>query len=352
MKVNNINKETFIEIVKNSRNALIACKQLSISRGTFIKYCTIHDINITHFKMGKESKIPPTKCKYCNNNIIATGYTRQFCNSSCAASYNNSRRKHRPWSIEQRRAVSNQNKLLPDKNVFLDMINECATQQEVCIELGITFLTFQKYCTYFSINISDYFPKTNIIRIHKTHIIKNPRRCQPNTIEKKCIICNKIFRDYKWGKKKTCCVECGRRSASIKQSIYLKTHRSHIRGPHQQSYMEMSFEQWLNVNGYKKGIHGYLTEVYFYNPVTKKNGFADFVFPKLHIIIELDGTHHLKRMDLDKIRDDHLKTRGWNVIRISQREYVKKSMIPLISNLLGIKMVGMVGVEPTSSIIR
>lgn len=89
-------------------------------------------------------------------------------------------------------------------------------------------------------------------------------------------------------------------------------------------------------HGFDRGIKGYLTEIHFINKDNGKNGWIDFIFPKLKIVIELDGTHHIKRQHLDKIRDDYLTGKGYHVIRISIKEYKNKSKIKEVKELLGI----------------
>ncbi len=100
--------------------------------------------------------------------------------------------------------------------------------------------------------------------------------------------------------------------------------------------MEKSFEMWIQKHGLSYGLHGYLTEVHIYNKHTKKYGFLDFVFPRKHLVIELDGKQHLDldRKRLDQIRDENLEARGWRVLRISHKEYIKKSRVDEISRLL------------------
>jgi len=39
---------------------------------------------------------------------------------------------------------------------------------------------------------------------------------------------------------------------------------------------------------------------------------------------------------LDRIRDSNLQERGWNVLRITHKEYKNGSKIELVKNLLGI----------------
>jgi very-short-patch-repair endonuclease len=135
--------------------------------------------------------------------------------------------------------------------------------------------------------------------------------------------------------RKTCSSECLRKHLSIRQSALLKdaNHRKKYRGNSGKSYMEESFEVWLTENYSGK----YYDQIHFYNEETGKHGWADFVFPKEKIIIELDGTHHRNRATLDSIRDEYLhRVRGFTVYRITIHEYYKKSKLPLIKSLLNI----------------
>lgn len=350
MNINNKNQEEILRIIRSSENNKQAFKLLGISRDTFKKYCLQYNIDTSHFKTGRKSIHIEIKCKQCGKIFPSTQSKnmKQFCSSSCAAQFNNKHRVRNKWTEEQKRKFSIKILQLPDKESLLNAIETSNTIQEVCMKMNIAYSSFQAYCSHLNINISEYFPKLGYIKKHKPYVITHPRKYPINTIEKICKICGKSFKDYKWGTKQTCNKICGHKLISIKQSLFIREHRSHIRGPHQQSYMEFSFEKWLNENGYKKGIHGYLTEVHFYNPTTKKNGFADFVFPKLHLIIELDGTHHIKRKELDQIRDEYLNSRGWKVIRITQREYIKKEKVKLIYNLLGLARLP--GIEPGTKV--
>ena len=103
--------------------------------------------------------------------------------------------------------------------------------------------------------------------------------------------------------------------------------------------MEQSFYDWLISHGILLGIHGFLEEVHFKHTVNEKikNGWADFVFPTRRLIIELDGSHHKKRAELDAVRDKHLsEIRRYTVIRITHSEYVKGTRILEIKQLLGL----------------
>lgn len=84
------------------------------------------------------------------------------------------------------------------------------------------------------------------------------------------------------------------------------------------------------------GFNGYLTEVRFKNTYTDRNNWADFVFPHQKLIIELDGTQHLKTVEQDKIRDKILVDRGWLVLRIPYKDYQQKTYVNYIKKLLNI----------------
>lgn len=112
---------------------------------------------------------------------------------------------------------------------------------------------------------------------------------------------------------------------------WVRTNRDHLPGPHKRSWMEKEFANWL--------LHNYserwFEQIYFWNEEIKRNGWLDFVFPKLKLIIELDGNHHAKRKQKDDTRDEYLsRVRGYKVVRITHREFVLKARIDEIAILL------------------
>lgn len=241
-----------------------------------------------------------TTCTNCNARILVqpsklNKSQHNFCSSSCAASYNN---KLRIQTESTKKKISNTLKqhIVP-VNIREKMIKN-------------------RWANYVPT------PRGSYIRRQYVYV-------------KTCTCCNGVF----FSSNKTvkyCSDKCRKITASIRMSHWLKHNRSHVRGPHKQSYMEKSFEQWLQQNNIHKGLSGYLTEVYFFNDQTKKNGWADFVFPRKRLIVELDGTHHIKRKHLDNIRDDYLTSRGWLVVRISHKEFRSKSKLTLVKQLLNI----------------
>jgi very-short-patch-repair endonuclease len=104
------------------------------------------------------------------------------------------------------------------------------------------------------------------------------------------------------------------------------------RGRHKRSWLESSFQHWLSENF--SHIH-HETEFPFKRYDQQKTYFADFYFPSLNLIIELDGTQHENTKDYDLDRDLYISSNyNVKVIRISYSEYISKHRIDEIQNLL------------------
>lgn len=146
-----------------------------------------------------------------------------------------------------------------------------------------------------------------------------------------CIICNKLH--PRSGK--TCSNNCYR----IHQSIRMKDciangdfNPNKNRGRHKRSYMELSFENWLNENFPSLK---FITEHPFHRSDITKTYFADFYFPDLSLIIELDGTQHLLNVNYDIERDEYIKSHyNVSILRISHREYKEKLKLDIVKELL------------------
>lgn len=230
---------------------------------------------------------------YCRNcpKIIVKG--KLFCTQSCSAKYNNQLRAKRTDESKQRTSNTLRSKY----------------------QSGI--LT----------------KPTPLINIKHGNCKKRTKSCQ---------VCGVSF--IGTAKSKTCGKECQKTILSKTSSDWLKKNRSHIRGSGNKSYMEKSFTLWLHQNQILRGFNGYLDEIHFYNKTTNKHGWIDFVFPRQKLIIELDGSHHKNRVNLDTIRDQHLEGRGWKVLRITHREYQKRTREPLVRQLLN--LAALPGIEP------
>ncbi len=166
--------------------------------------------------------------------------------------------------------------------------------------------------------------------IEQIKITKNERYgVKPKNINP-CTICGTMVLE-----RKTCSFDCLVKHQSRRQTKYLKNpeNRKKYRGNSGKSYMEESFTKWLNENYSGR----FYEQVHFQNEENNKHGWADFVFPKEKIIIELDGTHHKNRIEIDETRDEYLtRVKGYQVYRIGIYEYYRKTKMPLVKALLSI----------------
>lgn len=233
----------------------------------------------------------PSHCAQCKSTLEYKKRKNKFCSSSCAATFNNTGRVR---SDESKKALSVIMRHLHARDPLLGTKS---------IRSGPANARYKD---------GRYIPK-----------LRN------------CLGCNTQFHSAR----KTCSRECliawNRRRASEN----LRKNRHKYQGPHLRSYMEKSFAEWLDAKHITKGVYGYMEQVHFKHKVDgrTKNGWADFVFVSRRLIIELDGTHHRNRVEFDKVRDEYLATkRGYNVIRITHREYQRQTRLAEIEKLLGI----------------
>lgn len=91
-------------------------------------------------------------------------------------------------------------------------------------------------------------------------------------------------------------------------------------GRGKKSWMELCFEKWLTENQFKNWEY----DKHFWNEVGRKNYYADFCFEELKLIVELDGTQHLKSIEQDAIRDQYLNSIGYKVVRITHKEFKQR----------------------------
>jgi very-short-patch-repair endonuclease len=147
--------------------------------------------------------------------------------------------------------------------------------------------------------------------------------------QKLCVICTNICSNNR----KTCSNYCFRLLQSKTTSLRLSTMNRRNLGRGKKSFLEKSFFDWLTANHVKN----FYEEKKFYNYELKKNYFADFTFPDLKLIIELDGTQHRLTVKLDLQRDEYIsRVYGYEIIRITYSEYKSKIKLSLIKEKLGI----------------
>ena len=150
-----------------------------------------------------------------------------------------------------------------------------------------------------------------------------------------CIICEKPT----VGMRSTCSAECLSIHRSQTATANLLKNRSKYKGNSGRSWMEQTFYDWLLEQGIPNDANGFLEEEHFVHQYQgkTKHAWVDFLFPRLMLIIELDGSHHRKRKELDAIRDKYLtEVEGYRVVRITHDDYKRGKRIPEIKRLLGI----------------
>lgn len=227
------------------------------------------------------------KCLFCGKDII--GESRKiFCNSSCAASYNNKKRgKHSQSTKDKIRKT-----LLRHFHQNEDEINE---------------------------------------------VIKNRTRMKRNIKKYKhtCPICQKEFLGTK--KQIYCSQDCAKRSPIIKEKLKEKVREKINNGTFQgwklrnvKSFPEIFFEKVLNNNCIKFKREDFSTKKYFLDFLIEKNG--------KRLDLEIDGKQHQYRKEKDKERDNYLTQKGYIVYRISWNEITtekgKKEMEKKIKDFL------------------
>lgn len=142
-----------------------------------------------------------------------------------------------------------------------------------------------------------------------------------------CVVCASTIRN-KWIK--TCSPMCfSKHVSNIKRASTFNPQFNRCR--HKKSYLESSFAAWLDLHHIV-----YDCEFKIYNHNTHRWYFVDFIFHELKLIIELDGTQHKYTIEADNIRDNYLRSIGYQVIRITHKEYQTKSKLALVQAVLGI----------------
>jgi very-short-patch-repair endonuclease/predicted nucleic acid-binding Zn ribbon protein len=270
----------------------------------------------------------PSKCNHCKENLPYVSRKNKFCSSSCSAKFNNSKRG--PRSVKTKIAISKSlTQHFIDENISIIVNNKPSKH---CLQCLTEIPRTNKFCSTACNKEYNKLIKLADKKLKRIHREKNKNLAKWF----QCKSCEMEFQAY--NKRKYCSKTCLSDDFSRRQTEYLKKpeNRKKYKGRSQPSYMEESFEQWLKQNGLTESVNGYLKEIHFYNPNTKKHGWVDFLFPRLKLIIELDGTQHRKTVDQDRIRDDYLKSRGWQVNRIAHSEYRKKTKLLLIKEKLGL----------------
>jgi very-short-patch-repair endonuclease len=129
------------------------------------------------------------------------------------------------------------------------------------------------------------------------------------------------FIGRKWGCSLTGHTEQSKQKISVARTNWLKNHdnRKNL-GRHKRSWMELTFESYLKENN----ITRWDTELHFWSDELRKNYFVDFIFEDKKLIIELDGTQHIKSVEHDAVRDTWFSSKGYEVVRIPVAEFKRR----------------------------
>ena len=302
-------------------NCQVCSVSFPVGPGCRGKYCSPEcsaiGIKNRYQEIAQQQKIEKEKVylqspNYCANCSVILPYDRRknkFCSQSCSATFNNQGRVKSPETKEKiSKAITD---LIKTGKLKIKTPIKCKQSKKISKNQKSTK---SKPCKTI---LSHKTPETPKVKI---------------TIPQICIICNTQV----VGKRMTCSRECQLERFRQASTENLRKNRHKYVGPHQRSYMERTFAEWLNSHGIRAGINGYLEQIHFKHLVDDKvkNGWIDFVFPRKKLIIELDGNHHRLRKDLDALRDKHLEAKGYRILRITHREYLRKSKMFEVINLL------------------
>lgn len=281
-------------------------------------------------------------CLYCSIEIKSK-YGAKFCGSSCAAKYNNavrtpeSRAKQqttiriRYGSTKPPRAKSG----LPRKASYE---TEHTPYLKVCLSCKIEFTSNRKrkkYCSaecrIVEFDIRRRKARGSVFRDGKFRRRSRAKPFDPNLF----LTCEVCATNFYWKtKKKTCSKECQSKMHSVKMSERLRNpeyRKNYGRG--KKSFLEKSFYDWLTSKNIVPQID-FFDEHHIVNHLNGKNYWLDFYFPTLNLCIELDGTQHLKTVEKDQLRDDYMKSLDIRVVRVTAREYIKRTRQEEIEYLL------------------
>lgn len=230
-----------------------------------------NNIDITHMTKNKH------KCLNCGEEIDS--YKKKFCNSSCAAIYNNKKRK---LSEETKQKISIS--LLGKKKNSITNAEEKLRECKVC-------------------------KKTFIVPRIKNGTFSNSETCSND--------CNKLLKSINSKRMMEKRISEGKHKGWTTRNII--------------SYPELFFMKVLTDNNI----------LYHHNyPVPKQdlgidspyNYFLDFYIENKKIDLEIDGKQHKYRVDHDELRDNALNNNGFYVYRIKWKNINTKSGQEYIKN--------------------
>ena len=275
---------------------------------SIVKYCKLNNLDPDEI-IAKNGKMP-NKCLYCGKELEGAGkYTRKFCNTSCAASFNNKGRSH-----------SNETK---------NKIKYSLKRKYKDGSLKPHNLGQSKDNTF--VNITNE-------RVEK-------RDDNPCVKYRKCIVCGNEFEvprrvSGKYSKTTTCSNNCRSKLKSIKSKEVAERLISEGRHVGWKSRNIVSYPEqfWIKVleNNNIEFKHNFPFGKYF----------LDFYIEisDRKIDLEIDGKQHkyADRHESDIVRDEFVKSRGvevfridWNSINTEDGKKLMKEKIEEFLNFIG-----------------
>lgn len=253
-------------------------------------------------------------CQQCNktfhkNKREFNNSKNHFCSLSCAASYNNIKRGEKNKSKQ---------KEIVQKILEIKPANEQPTRESKKTSDKKSKVRYKKLTINFKPPFSISYNIQKVIRTRKIYIGY-------------CTICNKEIKHFT-KVLKICSNTCFK--LRMRQVHDLYPNLIHNRST-SESYLEKSFREYIEDNGYIKD-ENYKQE-YNFTLKSGKRYIADFYFPDLKIIIEMDGKQHQDTVKEDAIRDNLiLEEFKIQTYRVTWKEWNKKTKMELINKLLGI----------------
>mgnify|MGYP003590055659 CR=1 FL=1 len=283
-------------------------------------------------------------CQQCNktfhkNKREFNNSKNHFCSLSCAASYNNIKRGEKNKS-KQKEIVkkilelkpaneqptrepkkTSDKKIKPIKKVKIVKevkIKSSKNKKSKVEKIKVIKVRYKKLTINFKPPFSVSYNIQKVIRTRKIYIGY-------------CMICNKEIKHFT-KVLKICSNTCFK--LRMRQVHDLYPNLIHNRST-SESYLEKSFREYIEDNGYIKD-ENYKQE-YNFTLKSGKRYIADFYFPDLKIIIEMDGKQHQDTVEEDAIRDNLiLEEFKIQTYRVTWKEWNKKTKMELINKLLGI----------------
>lgn len=253
-----------------------------------IEFCVLN--NLDPDEIIRENSKKPNKCLYCGKELEGKGkYTKKFCDSSCAASYNN---KGRVQSEETKLKIK---KALLNK-VKVSNGNEVIPNLSTLIENGFIL---------------------NPLNVKYDDIYVPPFKYELKT----CVVCGKEFRPSLTSSglvshAKTCSKECNHQLKSLRSKEVMNKLISEGRHIGWQSRNIISYPEqfWMKVleNNNIDYKHNFF--------IKDRHYFLDFLINinDKKIDLEIDGKQHKyeDRVDHDIERDKNLKEDGYLIYRV------------------------------------